>query len=232
MAAENKRKRPEEEEDREEDTDSATSATLSDNEANAKDAPVGGGDAAEDERKGRKENRKKNVADAADAAAGGNKVLNDETSKSTVSEEDDSETEASGEFCSSITVDESIKLPQEFFKMKELSSVLNLETWTTVLEERERMFLRHFLPGGTAVVDEGAGGFLDSLLSGDCINFGNPAKRFFKDILSGRCHPEVVKMRGILNDLNFNMFFQSLRQHQNGLIDGFMEDETYNNNTS
>ena len=102
-----------------------------------------------------------------------------------------------------------------------------LGSWKTGLEERERIFLRHFLPptiGSGEAEQEKEGGFLDRLLRGDeKIHFGNPGKLFMRNILSGKCHPSIVKFRSILNDLEYALFFQRLRDHQDSLVFQLMD---------
>ena len=135
----------------------------------------------------------------------------------------------SGEFCTTpwaIDLHDNIRLPASFFSLRDLCSVLSLETWNEVLSSKERQYLRQYLPQG---LDENEGGFLSRLLSGDdSINFGNPAKRLMGDILSGKCHPSVVKFRGILNDLEYNTFFHRLRDHHNGMVERLVELEKEN----
>jgi len=138
-------------------------------------------------------------------------------------ESDSSETEVSGEMCTCTAVEDNVRLPHEFFGLKDLSQVVNLETWKEVLNEKERMYLRQYLP---MHMDEAAGGSLDKLLGGEeTFHFGNPSKRFMRDILSGLCHPSVVKFRSILGDLNFNMFFHRLREHHNQMVEGLVAKE-------
>ena len=102
--------------------------------------------------------------------------------------------------------------------------VWNVCSWATVLEERERVYLRHFLPETVGLDEEVDEGFLDRLLRGDeTINFGNPSKWFMRDILSGRCHPNIVKFRNIISDLEFGCFFMSMREKYNADITKLIE---------
>ena len=142
----------------------------------------------------------------------------DESEESLTRSQDLDEAEEGEEVTTSFSdAGDTVLLPRSFFDLSSLSAVLNLSSWES-LDERERQALRALLPPG---LDESSGGFLDKLLSGDAVDLsGSPSLNFFRDILAGLHHPKVVRMRSILTDLDFSIFFHDLRVHHNTMVDG------------
>ncbi|GMH32598.1 hypothetical protein BSKO_00432 [Bryopsis sp. KO-2023] len=117
--------------------------------------------------------------------------------------------------------DVQITVPTDLFKLKDLHSVLNLETWNESLEDGERDFLRQFLPKD---IDESSGGTLDKLLRGeDNFHFGNPVGRMWELMVEGEYHPRVVKYREGLRCLHHAEHFHSVRDYHNRMVSQLQE---------
>jgi hypothetical protein len=88
------------------------------------------------------------------------------------------------DICASGLTSQPFPVPLDLFDLPHLSSILNLDTWQNVLEERDRQQLRALLPPGG--LGEGPGGELEQLLQGEAnLHFGNPVQRMWRGLQAG-----------------------------------------------
>jgi hypothetical protein len=88
------------------------------------------------------------------------------------------------DICASGLSGQPFPVPLDLFDLPHLSSILNLDTWQNVLEERDRQHLRALLPPGG--LGEGPGEALEQLLQGDAnLHFGNPVQRMWQGLQAG-----------------------------------------------
>lgn len=109
---------------------------------------------------------------------------------------------------------ETIKLPTEIFALQDLRNVLTVEAWREDLTERERSRLRAFLPEGQNNNND----VVESLLSGENFNFGNPAIAWGASVCKEEQCPEVLLQKERDLKQSQSQYFKDMRAYYYAFI--------------
>lgn len=117
---------------------------------------------------------------------------------------------------------ETIKLPREIFALQDLRNVLTVEAWREDLTEREKSRLRAFLPEGQSNNDD----VVESLLSGENFNFGNPAITWGASVCKEEQCPEALLRRERNLKQSQSQYFEDMKTYyhaRRGTVDELHE---------
>lgn len=112
----------------------------------------------------------------------------------------------------------SFSIPTEIFDLEDLSGILNIDTWNSVLTEKDRFQLSKFLPD---MDYETFSKTLSQLFSGENFHFCRPFNDFFKRMKGGVLNPRVVLSSHGLNHFRRREYYHSLMLYQNCMVRGF-----------
>ncbi|XP_058092890.1 uncharacterized protein LOC131239282 isoform X2 [Magnolia sinica] len=104
-------------------------------------------------------------------------------------------------------------IPREIFGLEDLTGVLSLEVWETLLSESERKLLAQFLPRGTDV-DQ----VVQALLLGDNLHFGNSFIIWGTSLCSGNVQPDAVLSRDQGFMANKKAYYSELQKYHTDMI--------------
>lgn len=112
-----------------------------------------------------------------------------------------------------------VSLPLPIFRLEDLSSILNLETWNSLsIEEKEH--LKQYLP---KLPEKDLEILLQQLFGKENIFFGNPINQLQKSLQSGMCHESVTKYRKKLLETQKQLHVHDLRIHHREMLQNCME---------
>ena len=112
-------------------------------------------------------------------------------------------------------------MPGDILALDDLTNVLNKETWIEHLTQAERNNLCAFLPNVEAEQDQNS--VVESLLSGENLNFGNPAMKWGQSVCKGEQCPDALLGRERELQLSQKQRFKVLKAYHNKFIDSVEE---------
>ncbi|KAH3760694.1 Nuclear factor kappa-B-binding protein [Pelomyxa schiedti] len=107
-----------------------------------------------------------------------------------------------------------VVLPLALCKLADLSSVLNMHTWNSILSEEQRASLQELLPK----VSTSQTTILENLFAGEVFHFNNPVHQFTRDLRNGFLAPEVQRYRKQYRLLKFKCYIHSMKEYNANLI--------------
>ena len=120
-----------------------------------------------------------------------------------------------------LEIAETVRLPGDILALDDLTNVLNKETWIEHLTQAERNNLCAFLPNVEAEQDQNS--VVESLLTGQNLNFGNPAMKWEQSVCKGEQCPEALLGRERELQLSQKQRFKVLKAYHNKFIDSVEE---------
>lgn len=109
---------------------------------------------------------------------------------------------------------ETLKLPTEIHELQDLRNVLTVEAWRD-LTEQERSRLGAFLPEGQ---NNNNNDVAESLLSGENLNFGNPAITWGASVCKEEQCPEALLRRERNLKQSQSQYFEDMRAYYDDFI--------------
>ncbi|KAG7595551.1 hypothetical protein ISN44_As06g001400 [Arabidopsis suecica] len=111
-------------------------------------------------------------------------------------------------------------IPYELYDLPDLTGILSVETWNSVLTEEERFFLSCFLPD----MDQQTFSLtMQELLGGANLYFGNPEDKFYKRLRGGLFTPKVACFKEGVMFVKRRKYYYSLKFYHEKLIKTFTE---------
>eukprot|EP00002_Diphylleia_rotans_P003230 TRINITY_DN12205_c0_g1_i2.p1 TRINITY_DN12205_c0_g1~~TRINITY_DN12205_c0_g1_i2.p1 ORF type:complete len:734 (+),score=140.43 TRINITY_DN12205_c0_g1_i2:63-2264(+) len=88
--------------------------------------------------------------------------------------------------------------------------IFNMEVWKSLISDKEKLFLKRFLPEG---IDPEV--CLELLFSGQKMRFESPVSKFFDDLRAGKYHRKIAKLRKRIRHMQRNLHIEKLRDFHN-----------------
>ncbi|XP_074307304.1 uncharacterized protein LOC141642410 [Silene latifolia] len=106
-----------------------------------------------------------------------------------------------------------VAVPKEVFELDDLTEVLTLEGWQSLLTDKDRTFLSQFLPEGFES-DE----IVQALLGCENFHFGNPFLKWSSSLCLGNFHPDAVVRYEKSFKANKKAYYSELQQYHENMI--------------
>ncbi|CAD5311508.1 unnamed protein product [Arabidopsis thaliana] len=111
-------------------------------------------------------------------------------------------------------------IPYELYDLPDLTGILSVETWNSLLTEEERFFLSCFLPD---MDPQTFSLTMQELLDGANLYFGNPEDKFYNNLLGGLFTPKVACFKEGVMFVKRRKYYYSLKFYHEKLIRTFTE---------